>query len=176
MAVLKKENGTVLTDLVSIQNELAELSISLKYFKPNYEASALLQRPALEVNEKEEILKFHDDLFEVLKKEEGYQSRDLIVLNPQMENLETLLEKFSPCHTHDDDEVRYIVDGEGIFGFVKKDGTQMELLVQTGDYINVPKDTEHWFVLTDSKRIKAIRYFTTMDGWSPVYTGTKKRL
>ena len=39
-----------------------------------------------------------------------------------------------------------------------------------GEYINVPKDTEHWFVLTAEKRIKALRYFTTTEGWTPVYT------
>lgn len=176
MAVLKKENGVIVSNLSDIQKELADLSINLKHYAPNDKANTLLQQESLETAQKEEVLKFHDELFEVLKKEEGYQSRDLIVLNPNIENLEMMLNKFSPCHTHDDDEVRYIVDGEGVFGFVKNDGTQMELLVQAGDYINVPKDTEHWFVLTNSKRIKAIRYFTTMDGWSPVYTETQKRL
>ena len=31
------------------------------------------------------------------------------------------------CDTHADDEVRYIIEGEGIFGFVRPDGTQVEL-------------------------------------------------
>lgn len=176
MAVLKKEGGVVISNLEDIQRELSSLNINLMYFAPSDDALEFLAKESLSAEEKEETLKFHDEFFEKLKKEEGYQTRDLIVLNPGVENLDMMLDKFSPCHTHDDDEVRYIVDGEGIFGFVKPDGTQMELLVQAGDYINVPKDTEHWFVLTEKKRIKAIRYFTTMDGWAPVYTNTAKRV
>jgi 1,2-dihydroxy-3-keto-5-methylthiopentene dioxygenase len=44
------------------------------------------------------------------------------------------------------------------------------LEVSVGDYINVPANTEHWFTLGDSKRIKAVRYFIDTSGWTPVYT------
>jgi 1,2-dihydroxy-3-keto-5-methylthiopentene dioxygenase len=43
--------------------------------------------------------------------------------------LNTLLSKFNRCHTHADDEVRYIIDGEGVFGFVRPDGSQVELTI-----------------------------------------------
>ena len=64
----------------------------------------------------------------------------------------------------------------GVCRFTRPDGSQVELLVEAEEYINVPKDTEHWFYLTKENRIKAIRYFTTMEGWSPVYTDTPVRL
>ena len=60
----------------------------------------------------------HGHYFASLQESEGYQSQDLIVLHPQIPNLDGLLEKFAAIHTHDDDEVRYIVEGEGTFGFV----------------------------------------------------------
>jgi 1,2-dihydroxy-3-keto-5-methylthiopentene dioxygenase len=94
-------------------------------------------------------------------------------LHPETPNLDTLLSKFERCHTHADDEVRYIIDGEGVFGFVRPDGSQVELTVQAEEYINVPAGTEHWFHLTDYKRIKAIRYFSGTEGWVPEYTDTE---
>ncbi|MDJ0566530.1 MAG: cupin domain-containing protein, partial [Microcystis sp. M49629_WE12] len=102
----------------------------------------------------------------------GYQARDLIVLHPEIPNLDTLLAKFERCHTHADDEVRYIIDGEGVFGFVFADGSQGELTIQPQEYINVPAHSEHWFHLTASKRVKAVRYFTSTAGWVPEYTET----
>jgi len=72
-----------------------------------------------------------------------------------------------------DDEVRYIIDGEGVFGFVLPPSlpSQMELTVQPEAYINVPAGTEHWFYLTPQRRLKALRYFTGTEGWTPLYTG-----
>jgi len=49
------------------------------------------------------------------------------------------------------------------------------LTVQAEDYINLPANIEHWFELTRSQRIKAVRYFTTTEGWVPEYTNTEKR-
>lgn len=99
----------------------------------------------------------------------------MIVLNSDTPNLDTLLSKFNRCHTHADDEVRYIVAGEGVFGFVLPDGSQVELTIQPEEYINVPAETEHWFYLTEQSKIKAVRYFTTTEGWLPEYTKTEIR-
>jgi cupin superfamily acireductone dioxygenase involved in methionine salvage len=49
--------------------------------------------------------------------------------------------------------------------------SQVELTIEPGEYINVPTGTEHWFVLTERRRIKAVRYFAGTDGWVPEYTG-----
>lgn len=118
------------------------------------------------------ILAELDDTFVRLKKEMGMQSRDLIVLYPDLAGLEGMLDKFSACHTHDDEEVRYIIDGEGIFGLVLPEGDQALLTVEAGDFIRIPAGTEHWFILTSKKRIKAVRYFSDTAGWVPRYTGT----
>ena len=122
------------------------------------------------------MLQWLDSYFQSLKQTAGYQSQDLIVLHPEVPNLDTLLNKFNRCHTHADDEVRYIVAGEGTFGFVRPDGSQIELVVQAEEYINVPAGTEHWFYLSSPYSIKAVRYFVSTEGWVPEYTGTKIRL
>lgn len=172
MAILRIEDGTTYTQLEDIARELAPLNVQLNRWPvgDNPEIQRLLAKDALSDEEKEQVLQSLDGYFEELKASAGYQSRDLIVLHPEVPNLDTLLSKFDRCHFHTDNEVRYIVAGEGIFGFVRPDGSQVELTVQPEEYINVPANTEHWFYLTPSKRIKAVRYFTTTEGWIPEYT------
>ncbi|ARV57804.1 acireductone dioxygenase [Nostocales cyanobacterium HT-58-2] len=177
MAILQLEDGTRLTDLREIYRELAPLNIKLNRWAVgnSQQLRQLLGQDSLNEDEKEQILKSLDRYFEQLQQTAGYQMRDLIVLHPGIPNLDALLTKFAKIHTHSEDEVRYIVDGEGIFGFVRPDGTQVELTVQPEEYINVPAGTEHWFYLTPAQRIKAVRYFTGTEGWTPEYTGTQIR-
>jgi len=163
------------TDLNEIATALAKLGVALRHWPVNPEAAALLAKDALDADEKEQVLVAHDRYFNQLKESDGYQTRDLIVLHAGIPGLDGILAKFDKIHTHDDDEVRYIVEGEGIFGFVFPDGGQATLTIQPGEYINVPKDTEHWFEVTDARRIKAVRYFTSTEGWVPRYTGTPIR-
>jgi 1,2-dihydroxy-3-keto-5-methylthiopentene dioxygenase len=177
MAILQLENSTTYTTLEEITRELAPLNIQLNAWTvgDSPRTRHLLSQEILNDKEKEEVLVALDSYFEKLQQTAGYQSRDLIVLHPDVPNLETMLSKFDRIHTHDDDEVRYIVDGEGIFGFVRPDGSQVKLTVQPEEYINVPANTEHWFELTPNRRIKAVRYFSGTEGWVPVYTGTEIR-
>lgn len=177
MAVLRLEDGTTYTQMGDIARELAPLKIQLNNWTigNNPEVKQLLAQDALSDEEKEQVLQALDGYFEQLKSNLGYQSRDLIVLHPDVPNLNNILSKFDRCHYHTDAEVRYIVAGEGIFGFVRPDGSQVELTVQPEGFINVPENTEHWFYLTSSQRIKAVRYFTTMEGWVPEYTSQEIR-
>jgi 1,2-dihydroxy-3-keto-5-methylthiopentene dioxygenase len=177
MAILHLEDGTLYTNMGDIVRELAPLQVKLNRWQVSGDRAIaqLLAQESLDEVEKETVLKSLDNYFEQLKTSAGYQSRDLIVLNPNTPNLDTLLAKFTSCHTHADDEVRYIIDGEGVFGFVRPDSSQVELTIQPEEYINVPARTEHWFHLTETKRIKAVRYFTSTEGWVPEYTGTAIR-
>jgi len=178
MARLKREDGTELSDIQDIQGALQPLGVQVKHWPTGDDPGLkqLLDTPSLSDAQKEQVLTGLDHYFNTLRDEQGYHSRDLIVLHDQIPNLDQALAKFQPAHTHDDDEVRYIVDGEGVFGFTFPDGSQAELLLERGEYINVPKDTEHWFHLTASKRIKAVRYFSGTDGWVPRYTNNEVRV
>ena len=178
MAILRLENGVTLQALEEIARELAPLNVQLSSWPVGNDPAllTLLAKERLDDTEKEQVLQLLDRYFQLLKQTAGYQSQDLIVLHPEVPNLDTLLNKFNRCHTHADDEVRYIVSGEGIFGFVRPDGSQIELVVQAEEYINVPAGTEHWFYLYPPYRIKAVRYFISTEGWVPEYTGTKIRL
>ncbi|WP_071191276.1 cupin domain-containing protein [Trichormus sp. NMC-1] len=178
MAILRLEDGTTYTQLSDIVRELAPLNVQINCWQigRDPELRALLAQDMLSDVEKEQVLKALDIYFQQLATNAGYQERDLIALHPSVPNLDTMLSKFDRVHTHADDEVRYIIAGEGIFGFVRPDGSQVELTVQPEDYINVPAGTEHWFYLTALRQIKAVRYFTSREGWVPEYTDTEIRL
>ncbi|MBD2213185.1 acireductone dioxygenase [Nostoc linckia FACHB-104] len=178
MAILRLETGTEYQDIADITRELASLNIQLNHWNvgKNPELHRLLAQDSLNEDEKEQVLQALDGYFEELQQTAGYQSRDLVVLHPGITNLDDLMAKFASIHTHADDEVRYIIDGEAVFGFVRPDGSQVELTVQPEEYINVPAKTEHWFHLTPKKRVKAVRYFISTEGWVPEYTARQIRI
>ncbi|MGK7904425.1 MAG: acireductone dioxygenase [Hormoscilla sp.] len=178
MAVLRLENETTYSEESEIASHLAPLKIQLHRWPvgDSPRLQSLLAQASLSKEEKTEVLTGLDGYFQQLQQKDGYKSRDLIVLHPDVPNLDGILSKFDRMHTHADDEVRYIIDGEGVFGFVLPDGSQMELTVQPEEYINVPAGTEHWFYLTPQRRIKALRYFTGTEGWVPQYTGTEIKM
>ena len=122
MAILQLENGTTYTQQSDITRELASLNIQLNRWPvgDSAEIQNLLAKDALDDNQKEQVLQALDSYFQQLSESAGYQDRDLIVLHPDIPNLDTMLSKFNKCHIHADDEVRYIVAGEGIFGFVRR--------------------------------------------------------
>jgi 1,2-dihydroxy-3-keto-5-methylthiopentene dioxygenase len=134
MASLRLENGTTMTDLGAIGQELAPLKIQLSQWPVGDDAGLhqLLQTLALDDAAKEAVLVGVDRYFEQLQASDGYTCRDLVVLHPDVPNLDVMLAKFDKIHTHADDEVRYIVDGEGVFGFVRPDGSQVELVRSIG--------------------------------------------
>jgi len=173
MARMIFPDGKENTDFQSIAARLGKLGISLKRWPAPDSARAreLLDKQSLTDAEKEEFLKLVDDRFEELKRDKGYQTRDMVVIHEGIPNLGEMLAKFDKIHTHSDDEVRYIVGGSGYFGFVEADGGQFLLEVTAGDYINVPANTEHWFEMKDCTRCKAVRYFIDTSGWTPHYTG-----
>ena len=87
-----------------------------------------------------------------------------------------MLAKFSTEHWHDEDEVRFIVRGRGLFHIHPRQGPVIAIEVEAGDLIRVPRGTWHWFDLCGDRDIRAIRLFQDKSGWTPNYTnsGTDK--
>ena len=106
---------------------------------------------------------------ETLKRRGGYVTADVIDVNPETPNLDAMLAKFSKEHWHDEDEVRFIIEGRGLF-HVNAGDSVFVLEVGRGDLIRVPRGTHHWFDLCAEKRIRAIRLFQDSSGWTPHYT------
>lgn len=102
----------------------------------------------------------------------GYGAADVINVHPDTPNLDALRDKFLREHTHAEDEIRFFVEGEGTFWFHFDDGEVAGLTCTAGDFLDVPKGYRHWFDLAPRYRVKAIRVFTSQDGWVPHYTGS----
>ena len=172
MASMIFPDGSRTYDIAEIHNRLAGLGIALRDWSvpPQPNIAALLNKAALSDDEKQAALDSVVHRLDELRAAHGYSTCDMIVIHEDIPGLAEMLAKFEKIHYHTDDEVRYILAGRGYFGFVDGAGDQFMLEVTAGDYINVPANTEHWFTLGDSPRIKAVRYFIDTSGWSPVYT------
>jgi 1,2-dihydroxy-3-keto-5-methylthiopentene dioxygenase len=107
-----------------------------------------------------------------LRERRGYGTQDQIELRPETENLEAICAKFKDEHLHTDDEVRFVLEGEGVFDIRSQDDRWMRVVVEAGDLIVVPENRNHRFFLTDSKTIRCVRLFQDPAGWTPVYRET----
>jgi 1,2-dihydroxy-3-keto-5-methylthiopentene dioxygenase len=121
----------------------------------------------------EEVLAAYSPEIEQLKARGGYVTADVIDVTAGTPNLEAMLDKFRTEHWHDEDEVRFIVRGRGLFHVHPKDGGPVIAIeVEAGDLIRVPRGTHHWFDLCGDRDIRAIRLFQDKSGWTPHYTNS----
>ena len=104
-----------------------------------------------------------------LKVRNGYVQQDIVELAPTTPNLDTICAKFIEEHTHDDDEVRFVLSGEGIFDIRDDQDRWMRVQVCAGDLIVVPAGRNHRFLLTEAKHIRCVRLFKDAAGWVPNY-------
>lgn len=109
---------------------------------------------------------------EALKKRGGYTTADVIDVRPETAGLEEMLNRFAREHWHDEDEVRFVIEGHGIFFIHPSDKPVVSIEVEPGDLIRVPAGVHHWFTLCADRRIRAIRLFQSQSGWAPRYTGS----
>lgn len=120
----------------------------------------------------DEILRAYSKEIDELKTRGGYVTADVIDVGPGTPGLDEMLEKFNREHWHDEDEVRFIISGHGLFHIHPQTGSVVAIEVEAGDLIRVPRGTWHWFNLCGDRRIRAIRLFQDKAGWTPQYTGS----
>ena len=118
----------------------------------------------------DELLAAYAREIDTLKSRGGYVTADVIDVKPDTPNLDMMLAKFSREHWHDEDEVRFIIEGRGLFHVHPNQGDVFAIEVEAGDLIRVPRGTHHWFDLCADRRIRAIRLFQDPAGWTPLYT------
>jgi 1,2-dihydroxy-3-keto-5-methylthiopentene dioxygenase len=111
---------------------------------------------------------------DVLKAERGYVEQDVVALSPATPNLKELCDKFKDEHLHDEDEVRFVLEGEGVFDIRAGDDRWMRVKVERGDLIVVPEKRYHRFVLTDAQTIRCVRLFKDKTGWVPHYRASRQ--
>src|SRR4051812_32485274 len=165
MATLKiHDEDRTLTEPADVTAYLASRGIEYERMAPTHAPGATLTA--------EEILAAYKPKIDELKTRGGYVTADVIDVKPETPNLDTMLKKFSSEHWHDEDEVRLIVEGRGLFHIHPPGESVFAIEVEAGDLIRVPRGTHHWFDLCGDKRIRAIRLFQDPSGWTPHYTAS----
>jgi len=151
-----------LHDREAMTQYLAGIGINYERWEPSQPIAA--QAPA------EVILAAYAGEIDQLKTRGGYVTADVIDVNPQTPGLDAMLAKFNREHWHDEDEVRFIIHGRGLFHIHPPEGPVAAIEVEAGDLIRVPGGTWHWFNLCADREIRAIRLFKDPAGWAPRYT------
>lgn len=197
MAKLKLPDSEIVEQIDKIQQELACIQVLVENHEDfcNFEEflnREFVKQDVLSYAEKEQIILFYQDFYQdYLERNPSFSDRsnplsnpqksasdrtfyDLLSLHPGSPHLYSLITTYGRYHTHADAEILHLLGGEAIFGFVKLDGSQLEVLLQAGDYIHIPPRCEHYFSLTASLQCKAVRYFATTNGWVPQHTNRVK--
>jgi 1,2-dihydroxy-3-keto-5-methylthiopentene dioxygenase len=150
-----------LRDEGAVANYLERIGIDYERWTPD--------RKLPDIASAEEILDAYAAQVQTLKQRGGYVTADVIDVRPDTPGLDQMLARFNREHWHTEDEVRFVVEGHGIFWIHPIDAPIASIEVEPGDLIRVPKGTRHWFTLCDDRRIRAIRLFQDPSGWTPHY-------
>lgn len=111
---------------------------------------------------------------EKIAKERNYKNRDQILLNldtfkGDQEAYDAKMAMFYKEHYHEDEEIRYIVDGEGYFDFRDPEDRWIRAKLNKGDLLILPAGIYHRFTL--SKRLQsvvAVRLFKDEPKWEAI--------
>lgn len=150
-------------DFDAIADQLADIGVTFERWEASRELAADASNEA--------VIDAYREPIERLMRDYGFKSVDVVALHPEHPDRAALREKFLDEHTHGDFEVRFFVDGRGLF-YIHHDGKVYAVLCERGDLISVPADTTHWFDMGERPSFKAIRLFTTPDGWVASFTGS----
>jgi 1,2-dihydroxy-3-keto-5-methylthiopentene dioxygenase len=151
------------SEFPAIQSRLATAGVRFE----RWQASADIQAGA---TQDAVIAAYRADIDRLLA-EAGYQAVDVISLTPAHPDKATLRSKFLNEHTHAEDEVRFFVDGRGLFT-LHLGAEVFEILCEKNDLIGVPAGTRHWFDMGPEPSFVAIRVFTNPAGWVADFTGS----
>jgi 1,2-dihydroxy-3-keto-5-methylthiopentene dioxygenase len=163
VVTLTKNNSTFAEERL-IRECLQPFGIDYEQWHPSHELAADASN--------EEILSAYAKEIDALKERGGYVTADVINVTPETPGLDEMLAKFDKEHWHDEDEVRFVISGHGLF-HIHHDNEVAAIQVEAGDLIRVPRGTKHWFNLCSDKHIRAIRLFQDASGWTPQYTDSK---
>lgn len=152
----------VLTDGADIGRHLGALGVRFE----RWEAAHALADDASQ----DAVLDAYRTQVDALMDEYGFKSVDVVSVNPHHPDKAALRAKFLDEHIHGDFEVRFFVDGKGLF-YIHAGGKVYGVLCEKGDLISVPANMPHWFDMGENPCFKCIRLFTTPEGWVAQFTG-----
>jgi len=149
-------------DAAQIQAELARRGIGFERWPARVQLSADADQAA--------ILQAYAPEIARVQQGGGYATVDAIRLTPEHPDRAALRQKFLAEHTHSEDEVRFFVEGRGLFCLHLGDEV-LQLICEQNDWIAVPAGTRHWFDMGPEPQFCALRFFNNTEGWVAAFTG-----
>ena len=97
---------------------------------------------------------------DALAVERSYKNRDEITVSPEKMGgvYEEKVEMFFNEHLHEDEEIRYILDGDGFFDVRSENDDWVRIRVEKDDLIILPAGIYHRFT-TDGNNVSVIALF-----------------
>lgn len=100
--------------------------------------------------------------------ERGYKNRDQVTVSPDSMGAiyEEKVKMFFAEHLHEDEEIRYIRDGEGFFDVRGVDDEWVRIALEKDDLIVLPAGIYHRFTTNEKNYIQAMRLFQDEPKWT----------
>lgn len=156
------EQGEIFKDIIAIQSQLKNIGVQFEQWTSEQELASDADQAS--------VIAAYATSIDKLKVDCAFQSVDVMKLNPDHPDRAVFRQKFLAEHVHEDFEVRFFVEGRGLF-YLHVDNKVYAVLCEQGDLISVPADTKHWFDMGENPKFTCIRLFTTPDGWVANFTG-----
>jgi 1,2-dihydroxy-3-keto-5-methylthiopentene dioxygenase len=153
--------STRYTELTDIQEHLNSLGVEFEHWNADYQIT--------NDDEQNTVLVAYREPIGQLKAKHYFQSIDVIRVTPDQAEKEEVRKKFLSEHIHDDFEIRFFIEGRGLFYLHIADKVYA-VLCERGDLISVPAGTRHWFDMGENPSFTCIRFFTTPYGWVANFT------
>lgn len=157
------ENTVRFTDFENIESILKGIGVQFE----RWTAEQVLGANA----SNDDVLTTYADSITRLKKQYGFQAADVIRLDSTHPEKTALREKFLNEHTHSEFEVRFFVEGCGLF-YLHVGEQVFGVLCEKGDLISVPENALHWFDMGENPNFACIRLFTNPQGWVADFSGS----
>ncbi|CAM9791501.1 unnamed protein product [Phaeothamnion confervicola] len=109
-----------------------------------------------------------DPKLTAIRAELGYSYQDIVEVSPEkLPNYKAKLKSFFEEHMHTDEEIRYILAGEGYFDVRDRSDRWIRIAMRKGDMIALPAGIYHRFTLSEANYAKAMRLFVGEPVWTP---------
>ena len=151
----------VSSDAELIARELAERGIAFERWPAQVELGADADQAAILAAYASEIAR--------VQQGGGYGTVDAIRMTPDHPERASFRQKFLAEHTHSEDEVRFFVEGRGLF-CLHLGHEVLQLVCEQHDWIAVPAGTRHWFDMGAQPQFCALRFFNNSEGWVAQFT------
>ncbi|KAF2275169.1 uncharacterized protein EI97DRAFT_451098 [Westerdykella ornata] len=124
------------------------------------------------------ILHFHYPNLEdvnALASQRNYKNRDEVTISPQAmgDVYEDKVKTFFNEHLHEDEEIRYILDGAGYFDVRSEGDEWVRIRLEKNDLMIMPAGIYHRFTTDTQNYTKAMRLFKEDPKWTPLNRGSE---